>query len=603
MCESAYWTDRRSESAFIFAGRRQEGMGKMDRTSLEFLVEASKVLNSTLDVRALTSLVYDLIIAAVDCEVCSLGLVDDRGENIDVLLGFGETAGKVSGLAVGKTEGIIGHVIGSGKPLLLNSASEIAGYRDSLDEAFGIAKRNSLGVPLMRGGEVIGALEAVNKIGGDFTLRDLEILTALAEQIATALDNARLYGRITREVKQRELLYQVGMRISSSLDLEEVLSLILNNLREVVDYQAGGIFLVDPDTMQIMRLTAVGYDPAMEARLELKFGEGIVGWVAKNVTPVIVGDVTRDTRYLNARDETRSEIVVPLTAGNKIVGVLNLENDRLRAFTEDDLDLIRTYGSQAAISIERAKLHKEILEKRRLEAEIELARRIQVTFLPEVLPEIPGYEISAINLSSEEVSGDYYDVIYVAPGQWGLVIADVFGKGIPASLVMASFRASLLAEIRNNYAIRTIMSKVNRLIWESVEPERCVTACYGVLDSAAKVLTYSNAGHLYPLVIRKGGVRRLAKGGLLLGAIERASYEEERVHLRSGDLVLFFTDGLTEAENAAGEPFGEARLIETARAAIDLPCFDIVQGIHREIAGFSGEKLTDDFTMIALKVR
>ena len=575
----------------------------MDRKSLEFLVEASKVLNSTLDVRALLLLVYDLIVAAVDCEVCSLGRLGEKGEKIEVLLAFGESGDRVSGLTIERTKGLMGHVVSTGKPLLANRASDMEGYEDTLDRTFGFTKRNSLAVPLMRGGDVIGAVEAVNKVHGDFTSADVETLVALSEQIATALDNARLYGRVTREIKERDLLYQVGMRISSSLDVEEVLNLILHNLREVVEYHAGGIFLVDPGTMEIMRLTAMGYDPKMEDRLELKFGEGIVGWVANNVEPVIVGDVAKDRRYLNARNETNSEIVVPLTVGDKILGVLNLENNRLDAFTKEDLYLLKTFGSQAAISIERAKLHKEILEKRRLEAELDLARRIQVTFLPEILPEIPGYEISAMNLPSEEVSGDYYDLIYVSPGQWGIVIADVFGKGIPASLVMASFRASLLAEIRNNYAISTIMRKVNRLMWESVEPERCVTACYGVLDSVAGVLTYSNAGHLYPLVIRKDGVRHLTSGGMLLGAVEHVSYEEGRVHLKSGDLLLFFTDGLTEAEDASGEPFGEDRLVEVARAALDLRCSDIVKRIHQTIMSFTGAKLADDFTVVAVKVR
>jgi sigma-B regulation protein RsbU (phosphoserine phosphatase) len=497
----------------------------------------------------------------------------------------------------------MGRVVRTRKPLVLNDPQEVSEYKDAIDRAFKIEKRNALAVPLMRGGEVIGALEAINKRAGDFTHRDREMLMALSEQIAIALDNSRLYGRVTREIKERELLYEVGVRISSSLDLNEVLVLILDSLREVVEFNAAGIYLVDPETRDIMVLTTRGYDPEMESRVELKFGEGIVGWVAKNVEPVVVGDVSKDKRYLNARDETRSEIVVPLVAGDKIVGVLNLESNNLEAFGEDDLYLLKTFGSQAALSIERAKLHLEIVEKRRLEGEIDLARRIQKSFLPAALPEIPGYDLSAMNLPSEEVSGDYYDVIPIADGQWGIVIADVFGKGIPASLVMASFRASLLAEIRNNYSITTILSKVNRLMWESVEPERCVTACYGVLDARERVLTYSNAGHLYPAVIGTRGVRRLAKGGMLLGAVQGVRYKEERIHLEQGDLVLFFTDGLTEAENGYGEAFGEERLVELARSAIDLPCSDIVKRIYHDIVSFAGGKLLDDFTMVVVKVR
>ena len=574
----------------------------MDATSLEFLVEASKVLNSTLNVGALVSLVYDLIVAAVDCEVCSLGRLDERGKKIQVLLAVGQTGAEVSQLTVDKTRGIMGEVVRKGKGLMLNDPDRITTYRDAIDKKFGFKKRNSLAVPLMRGADIIGALEAVNKRGGPFTSRDLEILSALSEQIAIALDNARLYSRVTREIRERQLLYEVGVRISSSLDLEEVMTLILQCLKEVVKYDAGGIFLVDPNSMDIIRITVVGYDPEMESKVQLKFGEGVVGWVAKNAEAVIIGDVSKDLRYLNARDETRAEIVVPLLVEEKVVGVINLESDNVDAFGKDDLDLIKTFGSQAAISIERAKLHRELLEKRRLEDELELARRIQKSFLPDRLPEIPGYDVSAINLPSEEVSGDYYDIINVADGQWGIVIADVFGKGIPASLVMASFRASVLAEIRNNYSISTILSKVNRLIWESVEPERCVTACYGVLDIGAGVLTYCNAGHLYPLVIRKDRVLRLDQGGMLLGVSPDAAYEEGRIHLERGDLLLFFTDGLTEAENRLGDPFGEDNLIEAARSAIDLRCSDIVKRIHGEISDFSDGSLTDDFTLLALKV-
>jgi sigma-B regulation protein RsbU (phosphoserine phosphatase) len=193
-------------------------------------------------------------------------------------------------------------------------------------------------------------------------------------------------------------------------------------------------------------------------------------------------------------------------------------------------------------------------------------------------------------------------MIRVSEDQWGIVVADVFGKGIPASLVMASFRASLLAEIRNNYSIGTIMAKVNRLIWESVEPERCVTAWYGVLDARAAVLTYSNAGHFYPLVLRGDEALHLDRGGMILGVLPDTEYEEGRIELKSGDLLLFFTDGLTEAESPDGEPFGEDRLIEAARSGIGRSCEDIVKRIHDNIAGFSAGKLIDDFTLIVMKV-
>ncbi len=575
----------------------------VDRKSLEVLLEAGKILNSTLEVRTLISLVYDLILASVDCETCSLGRLREKGTEIRVLMAFGKQGDEVSDLTVDRGVGVMGTVVETGKPLILNSPDEIRRYVDRIDKRFGYGKRSCVSVPLLRGGEVIGALEAINKEDGGFTQADMGLLSNLAEQIAIALDNARLYERVRREVREKELLYEVGKRISSSLDLEEVLDLILECLGEVVTFHAGGIFVVDPDTQEIASLATTGYEQGMEDRVHLKFGDGIVGWAAKNGEPAVVEDVGKDPRYISARPQTSSEIVVPLFADDKIIGVINLESDDKGAFTGDDLELIKAFGSQAAVSLERAKFHQEMLERRKLMDELEVARRIQKSFLPDVIPRIPGYDLSAVNVPSEAVGGDYYDIIPISEGQWGIAIADVFGKGVPAALVMASFRASLLAEIRNNYMINAILRKVNRLIWESVEPERCVTACYGVLDADSRIFTYSNAGHLHPIVIGASGIRRLDKGGILLGAVEDAEYREDRIHLDPGDVVLFFTDGLTEAENVYGEAFGEDRLIETAGNLAGMPGSDIVRSIHRAVWEFSGGHLGDDFTLLVLKVK
>jgi sigma-B regulation protein RsbU (phosphoserine phosphatase) len=527
----------------------------------------------------------------------------EKGNEIRVLMAFGRQGEAVSDLTVDRGVGVMGTVVEKGKPLILNRPEEIQRYADRIDRRFGLEKRCCVSVPLLRGGVVIGALEAVNKEEGAFTGADVEMLTDLAEQVAIALDNARLYERVRREVREKELLYEVGQRISSSLDLEEVLDLILDCLGEVVAFAAGGIYVVDPDMREIASLATAGYDPGMEERVQLKFGDGIVGWVAKNGKPAVVDDVSEDSRYISARAETSSEIVVPLFADDRIIGVINLESDEVGAFTSDDLELIKAFGSQAAVSLERAKLHTQILERRKLVDELEVARQIQRTFLPDVIPDIIGYELSAINIPSEAVGGDYYDIIPISEGQWGITIADVFGKGVPAALVMASYRASLLAEIRNNYMINAILRKVNRLIWESVEPERCVTACYGVLDAESGIFTYSNAGHLHPIIIGEKGIRRLDKGGILLGAIEDAQYREERVYLEPGDVVLFFTDGLTEAEDVRGEAFGEERLIETARGLVGRPGSEVVASIHQAVWDFSAGHLGDDFTLLVIKVK
>ncbi|MDH4223786.1 MAG: GAF domain-containing protein [candidate division Zixibacteria bacterium] len=304
--------------------------------------------------------------------------------------------------------------------------------------------------------------------------------------------------RNTKEALEAQILLDVARLISSSLDLDEVLELMLDSLKRMLKYDAAAIFLIDKKKQEVGEIKTRGYDLALEQDLILKVGQGLVGWVAEHKEPVIVQDVEKDSRYIQARHETKSEIVVPIMTDQRIIGVFNLESNEVNSYSSDDLNLLTAFASHCAVAIERTRLHKEILIKHKLEEELLIARRIQESFLPHKDPVLSGFDISGINISSEQVGGDYYDFIPIVENQIGIAIGDVSGKGIPASLIMASFRASLIAEIRNNYAIRTIFFKVNNLLYESIERENYVTAVYGVLNVENKIFTFSNAGHNPP---------------------------------------------------------------------------------------------------------
>jgi sigma-B regulation protein RsbU (phosphoserine phosphatase) len=202
------------------------------------------------------------------------------------------------------------------------------------------------------------------------------------------------------------------------------------------------------------------------------------------------------------------------------------------------------------------------------------------------------------------VGGDYFDFVPIVPGQWGIAIADVSGKGIPAALIMSGFRASLIAEIRNNFAIRTILRKVNNVLKEMTPRDNFITAFYGVLDAGNRMFTYSNAGHNPPLLFRAGGkVERLQEGGPLVGVIADARYDEVPVRLGSGDLVLMYTDGVTEGMRGDGEEFGERRLIELVQQSRHLNSSDLCQRVHQAVSEFSGGGMRlDDLTLVALQV-
>jgi len=463
--------------------------------------------------------------------------------------------------------------------------------------------RGILTVPLRQGGEPLGVAVLLHGDGLPPSPEEIAFFGELGTQLSIAVGNARVYADAMREKVQNQLLLELGTRISGSLDTEKLLEQILDLVFQVVRYDAAGIYLVDKKTQWITRQTIRGYDPARDEAVRLKVGKGLIGWVAKTGQGVIVPDVRSDPRYVNAREATRSEMVAPIRIGSEVIGAFNLESDEPDAYEVEDMELLMAFAAQAAVAIERTRLHEEVLEKRRLDEEVTIGQRIQRSFLPARNPEVRNFDIAGANYSSERVGGDYYDFIRIADEQMGIVVGDVSGKGIAAALIMAAFRASLIAEIRNNYAIRTTMAKVNRLLWESVEPDRFVTALFGVLDTSARRLTYVNAGHNPALLLRasSGQFDMLEATGPLLGTFESATFKERVVELRPGDLLVMYTDGVTEAMTPGGDLFGEERLRKVIEERRTEPAAVVLRGIWEAIQTFQAGEQEDDVTIVVVR--
>ncbi len=223
--------------------------------------------------------------------------------------------------------------------------------------------------------------------------------------------------------------------------------------------------------------------------------------------------------------------------------------------------------------------------------------------MPKRDPAIYGYDITGRNISSGQVGGDYYDFIRIVDNHYGIAIADVSGKGIPAALIMASFRASLIAEIRNNYSIRTIGDKVNSLLCESIEPGNFVTGVYGVLDARHHVFTFSNFGHNPPLLFRRDGtVEYLLEGGPVLGVTTEARFEQQAMMINPGDILVLFTDGVTEVFDRDGNEFGASGVVDIVKKYTAEPAVAIADAIHRAVTGFaSPEHVFDDVTLVVVK--
>lgn len=429
--------------------------------------------------------------------------------------------------------------------------------------------------------------------------------------MAEQLTEPRAQGLTTTD--KLRMLLDITKKISRSLDLQEILNLVMDTLDSLIPYDAAGIFILSGasqgpvdsnDQARVFHTEAVrGYDIDELSDLHLKLGEGIVGNVALTGQSRISPDVREDPLYINAREKTRSEMVAPIISNDEVIGVFDLESDELDAYGSDDLEVLKLLASQVAIIIEKVMLHEQLIEKKRLQGQLEVARQVQLELLPPSDPKLEGFDISAYNFPTEEVSGDYYDWVQIYDDQIGLVVADVSGKGVPAALLMAFLRASLRAATHIGYSPHISMAKVNYLLWESIERNQYVTAFYGVFDASSKTLSYTNAGHNPPLLLdAQGNGEFLDRGNIPLGIFHDTRYHEYYLTLEPNELFVLYTDGVTEAANLEGEEFGRVRLAESVKAARHLSAKELIAMVQKDVLAWTqGQGANDDITFFVIK--
>lgn len=413
---------------------------------------------------------------------------------------------------------------------------------------------------------------------------------------------------LSTEDKLRMLL-DITKKISRSLDQEEVLNLVMDTLGSLLPYDAAGIYLIETSSEDgnpyIFKSKVIrGYEISFELiEPRLKLGEGFLGRVAESGQAIISPDVSLDTRYFAARKRTKSEMIAPIVSNDKVIGVFDLESDTLNAYDEDDLAVLQLLTSQVAIIIEKVQLHDQLVEKKRMQAQLEIARQVQLELLPDHDPGVENFDISAYVFPTEEVSGDYYDWVKIFDDQIGIVVADAVGKGIPAALLMAFLRASLRAGVQVGYAPHIALSKVNNLLWDSVEDHQFITAIYGILDTTNRTFVYSNAGHSPPLLIKADGEYRFVEyGDTPLGMFLDARYHQHFIRFEKGQVMVVYTDGITEAANTTGEEYGNDRFAKSVLECINLPAKEMVDHIRKHVADFTERKfLDDDGTLFIVK--
>lgn len=307
-----------------------------------------------------------------------------------------------------------------------------------------------------------------------------------------------------------------------------------------------------------------------------------------------------DLQYLGV------ELVVPMQIQGETKGLIFLgARINKQNYSEADIEYVYSVGSLAIISIENKRLFLEELEKKKLEDELDIARDIQKNLLPHSIPEFNNFNVSAINVSSRQVGGDYYDMIRLDDNTVCIAIGDVSGKGVPAALLMANLQAFLKIIVRQGMALDQATAVINDLVSENTSDGKFITFFWGLLDDAGKKLTYVNAGHNPPLLVRNGEIIKLTRGGIILGVMKTFTpYEYQEIFLEKNDVIIMFTDGVSEAMNKEGEEFSDKRLEEIAVRTSRLSSADILQEIRQEVLGFaSGAVQSDDITLVVIKAK
>jgi phosphoserine phosphatase RsbU/P len=417
----------------------------------------------------------------------------------------------------------------------------------------------------------------------------------------------------TRETGERlALLYQLSQTFNSSLNLDEVLNRVMDGVITVTRAERGFVMLKEGDEdgrgVLVFRV-ARGLDQQTIEDPEFQISRSIVERVAQDGIPVLTSDAQADTRF-NLRQSVmilglRSIVCVPLAIKNRVLGVIYVDN-RLHAgiFTQADLDLLTSIASSAAIAIENARLYEVAVEKGRMEQEMQMARKVQANLLPRRMPEMLGWQFSALWHPARAVGGDYYDFIPANGDKTGFLIADVTDKGMPAALFMAFTRSVVRTSLFGTSSPAEGIARANRIICEDSEESLFVSLFYGMLDPSQGTLTYVNAGHHPPLFFRTGqkNLEFLSTTGLPLGMEPDGSYEQKVFHLQPGDFVVLYTDGVLDARSQSGEEFGMESLTKAIEVTARESATGIVAALGKSVEDFSrNAPAVDDITLVVVR--
>lgn len=550
------------------------------KRNLTALVDFSRIINSSID---LDFILNNILLTCLGKFLATRGLIALKENNKIVLKG---SKGLTSDLleqfpALDATHDCVDHP--ALKSFMDLACLQVAEKISSSDDCIGLV---CLG-------------EKLNK--SDYTEDDVEFLSTILNISATAVQNSMVINELQKVNRQLDSRVQ---RLSSLFELSKEFGSFAESYRVVklLVFSILGQFLVQ-------KYAIVLFENDEPDILDSKFDNEQLYSLIKRYELNKIEDSVKKSVLENKYPELLElgiELIVPMQLQNKTRGIILLGSRAGgREFNSSDIEYIYSVGNLAIISLENNRLFLEALEKQKMEEDLLIARDIQRNLLPHSIPKYEKYDIAALNVSSKQVGGDYYDVIPIDDKKFYIAIADVAGKGVPASLMMANIQAFLQVICRQDMKIDEATAMINDLVTGNTSEGRFITFFWGYINTKTNTLTYVNAGHNPPYILRGDKVIKLTKGGIILGVVKTfAPYNFEEVELKKDDVIILYTDGVSEALNLEFEEYSEERLENKAKSLMDKSAAEILNGIKEDVQIFTqGNQQSDDITMIVIKVR
>ena len=572
---------------------------RVEPDDLAYLMRLTDALNTTLDLDTLLTRTSELVRALIQYRIFAIFLLNDRTQELRVRFEIGHTP-EVKRMRVPLGQGIVGQVARTRQPQLINDIATAENYISVNPEV-----RSELAVPLIAKNRLIGVMDLESEEAGYFQPEHLRVLTLTASRIAQAIENARLYARVSRQAQTLEVLNEIAIELASILDLDKLFERVGQLLRRLIDYQMFTIMLLDEKGETLITRYAWRFGYAHAPLRRIPANSGLVGAAVREWRAINVPDVLKEPRYLPMNPETRSELIVPLFYKGRIIGVLDLEHTRPAFFNEAHERMLATLAAQVAIAIENARLYQAVRrQERQLERDIAMAREVQLRLLPAAAPEHAHADLAVRFLPARTIGGDLYDFLDYGPGRTAIVLGDVSGKAAPAALF-----AALVSGIMRSAAVQrpepaNMLALLNDAFQERKLESQYVTMLFALWNDENRTLQVANSGAVQPIFCRAGQSVTVRAEGFPLGLFPNVVYEEFNVATQPGDALVFVSDGILDAENEQDEMYDQEQLANLLCSHRDKTAQEIAEAILADVTRFQGSRERfDDETIIVLKVR